>query len=118
MEDKFITNYKKKAIFYIDYRGLKEEQMIEVLKAAVERAKEGNLPNLLLINTTGTDSLPNFISKAASDMKIHRHLAKKAAIVGITGYNRQLLIAYNFFTKFNMRSFDDEESAKEWLIKD
>ena len=34
MEDRFIIKYKKKDIFYIDYRGLTFEQMNETLDDA------------------------------------------------------------------------------------
>jgi len=47
-----------------------------------------------------------------------KHLTIKSGVVGITGAKKLLLTAYSAFTGINIKAFDDEESAKEWLVKD
>ncbi|NJO88512.1 MAG: STAS/SEC14 domain-containing protein [Chloroflexia bacterium] len=115
-----VINYKGKEIAYIDYRGLKLEQMLQTLNNAVEtaikRSQEGHPPRPLLINISDAYAVPEFMEKSKEAGKKTRHLTSKSAIVGITGAKKILLQAYNLFTRINTKVFDDEESAKEWLI--
>ena len=117
-----VINYKGTEIAYIDYRGLKLEQMLQTLDDAVEiaikRSQEGHPPRPLLTNITGAFAVPEFMEKVKEAGKKTKHLTSKSAIVGITGAKKILLQAYNLFTKLNTKIFDDEELAKEWLIKE
>ncbi len=113
-----IIDYKGKEILYLDYRGMNEKQMIQTLDEATEHALQDNKPRLLLTNITGTFVLPDFLKKAKEEGKRTKHLTLKSAIVGVEGPKKVLLKVYNYFVGDEMKPFEDEEEAKEWLVKE
>jgi hypothetical protein len=114
----FIT-YKGKEILYLDYRGLKLEQIIQSIDEAVEESLKSNRPICMLINITGVYAVPEFMEKSKEAGKKTKNIVKKQAMVGINSTAKEILLnAYNYFTGSNTKAFDDEESAKEWLVKD
>ena len=56
----FIT-YKGKEISYLDYRGLKLEQIIQTIDEATEKTLQDKKPILLLTNMTGVFAVPEFM---------------------------------------------------------
>lgn len=113
-----VTEYKQKEILYLDYRGMNENQMIQTLVEATERSLQDNKPRLLLANISRTFVLPNFLKKAKEEGKRTKHLTLKSAIVGIEGAKKVLLKFHNLFVGSEMVPFQDEEEAKEWLVKE
>lgn len=113
-----VINYKGKEISYIDYRGMKLEQILQTIDEAVNDTLNANKSRALLTNISGAFLVPEFMEKSKEGTKKTRHLTLKSAVVGITGAKKILLNSYNMFTKANMKAFDNEESAKEWLISD
>lgn len=113
-----IIEYKGNEILYLDYRGMNEKQMIQTLDEATEQSLQENKPILLLTNITGTFVLPDFLKKAKEDGKRTKHLTLKSAIVGAEGAKKVLLKFHNLFVGSEMKPFQDEEEAKEWLVKE
>jgi hypothetical protein len=113
-----IITYKGREISYLDYRGMKLEDILKTIDEASKSALLENKRRLQLSNLTGVFAVPEFMDKVKEAGKKTKHLTSKSAVVGVTGTKKLLLNAYNTFTGANMRAFDDEESAKEWLVKD
>jgi predicted ABC-type exoprotein transport system permease subunit len=114
-----IITYKGKEIVYADYRKTQSEQeMIDILEATNLFIMDENIPRLVLTNITGVFVLPDFLKKAKELGKQTKHLTVKTAIVGITGPKKTLLRFYNLFTDMDMKPFDTEEEAKEYLVND
>jgi hypothetical protein len=113
-----IIDYKGNEVLYLDYRGMNEKQMIQIVDEATERTIQDNKPRLLLANITGTFVLPDFLKKAKEDGKRTKHLTLKSAIVGVEGAKKVLLKVYNYFIGNEMKPFNDEVEAKEWLVKE
>jgi hypothetical protein len=113
-----ILTYKGKEISYFDYRGMNMEEIIRTIEEASAKALQENKHRLQLSNLTGVFAVPEFMSSVKEAGKKTKHLTTKSAVVGITGAKKLLLNIYNAFTGVDMKAFDDEESAKEWLVKD
>ena len=113
-----IISYKGKEISYFDYRGLSLEEILKTIDNAVVKSLAENKARLQLTNLTGIYAVPEFMDRVKEAGKKTRHLTTKSAVVGITGAKRILVTTYNLFTGVNLKIFDDEESAKEWLVKD
>jgi hypothetical protein len=113
-----IITYKGKEISYFDYRGMKMDEIIKLIEEISKKALQENKRRLQLSNLTGIFAVPEFMDAVNKAGKMTKHLTSKSAVVGITGAKKLLLNMYNTFTGSNMKAFDDEESAKEWLIKD
>ncbi|WP_421877586.1 hypothetical protein [Marinoscillum sp.] len=109
--------YKGKEIIYVDYRGESEDQMLHTATTLKELLLSENKAHLRLINISdafATTRFTNYIRQLGKDTK---HIPTKAAIVGITGAKKVLLLGYNRILGGAMRPFDDEETAKEYLIR-
>jgi len=113
-----IITYKGKEISYLDYRGMKLEEILATIDKVSKNALLENKQRLQLSNLTGVFAVPEFMDKVKEAGKKTRHLTTRSAVVGVTGTKKLLLNVYNTFTGANMKAFDDEESAKEWLVKD
>ena len=114
-----IITHKGKEIVYVDYRAVKSEQeMIEILESTGQFLLDENVPRRVLSNITGVYVLPRFMKRAKELGKKTNHLTSKEAIVGITGPKKTLLKFYNLFTGVDMKPFDNEEEAKDYLAKD
>ena len=110
-------NHKGKEIIYVDYRGESEDAMLDTAANLRKILLEDNKPHLRLVNITdafATTRFTNYIRQLGKDTK---HIPTKAAIVGITGAKKVLLLGYNRILGGAMRPFDDEDTAKEYLIR-
>jgi hypothetical protein len=113
-----IITYKGKEISYLDYRGMKLEEIIKTIDEAAKSSLQENKRRLQLSNLTGVFAVPEFMEKVQEAGKKTKHLTIKSAVVGITGAKKLLLNTYNALTGANLKAFDDEDSAKEWLVKE
>ncbi len=109
--------HEGKEIIYVDYRGETEDQMLSTASELRDVLLRQNKKHLRLINITGAYATPKFTSYIRKLGKETKHLPTKAAIVGISGAKKVLLIGYNRILGGVMRPFDDEESAKEYLVQ-
>lgn len=118
MSIKFIE-YKNKQIIYVDHRKDKtDKEMIETLTKGIEieKSMEGNY--LVLANFEGTFVSFRFMEiQNEFGKELQRKKNAKVALVGISGMKTLLATAYIKFTGHsNMKTFNDEEDAKEWLV--
>ena len=72
--------------------------------------------HLRLVNISDSFATRKFTEFIRQLGKETKHIPVKAAIVGITGAKKVLLSGYNRLLGGAMRPFDDEETAKEYLI--
>lgn len=108
--------YKGKEIIYIDYRGKSEDEMLEVADSLKEFLLSGPGHHLRLVNITDTPATRKFTSYIREMGKQTKDVPVRGAIVGITGAKKVLLSGYNRLLGGAMRPFDDEETAKEYLV--
>ncbi|MFY0687124.1 MAG: hypothetical protein JXQ90_08170 [Cyclobacteriaceae bacterium] len=111
--------FKVREIIYLDYRGLKETEIIEALKKAETLVLRENKPYLTLTNFDGAYATPGFLEQANKLREKTKHLAIKGAIVGIEGAKGVILSVFNSALKGSgIVTFQSEEEAKEYLIND
>lgn len=118
MKSTWITHNGKK-IFYADYSDFGKE--FQKLKAEVDYAnviivKEPKDSLLLLVNVTdtiGTSEITFYLKDAAIQAKAH---VRKAAVIGISGVRLALLRSVTYLSGMDVVSFDDIETAKDWLV--
>lgn len=119
MEERIKTFvFKGKEIVYFDFRGLTEDQdVIDLLHKARDYTLQLGHPNLQLTNVTGVYFTPA-VMKNIGILNETEHLVIKDALVGVTGAKRILFQIYSTIVKGKTKAFDDEDSAKEWLIEE
>jgi hypothetical protein len=109
--------YKGKKILYADYRGLKSEDlMLQNLKAEGEIYKSTSFNILSLADFRDTYISKDFMEKIKQLGKEHKGRTAKAAVLGITGIKNIFINVYTAFTGESLKCFNDELSAKEYLI--
>lgn len=110
--------YKGKQIFYVDYSGLKTDEMIKLLKDSCNEAAKFNEQVLLLCNYENTKGDTKYMSEVKRlGKEVIAEKAAKTALIGITGLKEVLVQGYTFFTgEKNLKIFKTEQEATEWLI--
>ena len=91
--------------------------MIQNLEKQIELSKNLTEPGCYLANFTGTYIGKEYFKLAKKYGVEYKHVTRKGALVGITGVKKILTRAFNAFTGTNVKIFDTEEEAKEYLIK-
>ncbi len=111
-------SFQGKEIYYYDFRGLTEDSdVIGLLSKARDYSFQLGHPTLQMTNITGVYFTPN-VMKNLGILDDVKHLVIKNAIIGVTGAKRILFQIYSTMVKGRTKSFDDEESAKEWLVEE
>ena len=108
--------YKGSEIIYVDYRGKSEDEMLEVAASLKEYLLSDPGEHLRLVNISDTPATRKFTAYIREMGKQTKDIPVKGAIVGITGAKKVLLSGYNRLLGGAMRPFDDEETAKEYLV--
>ena len=111
-----IISHKGHDIVYIDYRGLNEEEMLNLAKSLREHLLSNPQFHLRLVNITNIAATRKFTSFIRQLGRETKHIPVKAAIVGITGAKKVLLASYNKLLGGAMRPFENEDAAKEYLV--
>jgi len=110
--------YQGKQIFYVDYSGLKTDEMIKLLNDSCDVLRKSNGQVLLLTNfenTTATTEYMNEVKRLGKEVISVK--AAKTALLGITGVKGVLVQGYTFFTgEKNLKTFKTEQEAMEWLV--
>ena len=110
--------HEGKEIIFFDYRGLEgDEELIAFIEEAEQYLIHLGRPTLQLTDITGVQFSPRvleFLNKAT-----HRvaHLILRDDVIGLTGVSQIVFKLYNFIIHGNARAFDDDVSAKNWLVE-
>lgn len=111
-------NYKGTQILYADYRGLKtDEKMLENLKIESEFYDKTDSKILSLNDYRDAVISKSFMERITEVGKKNKGKNLRSAVLGMTGLKGILFNGYAKLTGEQMRCFDDETSAKEYLIK-
>ncbi len=110
--------FKGKSIFFMDYTGLKSE--VEI-KAVIEEAKlfirKQPLGSTISLANIDQMHFNNQIKDLFMDLvKGNKPYMKASAIVGVSGLKQILFNGIMKMTGRDVKSFNDENQAKEWLI--
>jgi len=90
--------------------------MLQTAKNLREFLINNQADHLRLVNISDAFATPKFTSYIRQLGKDTGHIPVKAAIVGITGAKKVLLMGYNRLLGGAMRPFDDESAAKDYLV--
>jgi hypothetical protein len=110
--------YKGQNILYVNYRGMKEAELLDNLERSYRTVAvlPGNI--LMLSNVEDVMISRAFMDRAKALSKPQGECKlKKAAVVGTNPLKAVLLQGYNRDTGSKMKSFTTEEEAKNWLVE-
>ncbi len=117
MSFKYI-NYKGKNILYIDFRDKNGDENLATLDAVAQEMKTWKEKGLTLSDFRNSKASPAYMARIKElGNEIIIPMTMKNAAIGLTSIQKVLLTAFNAFCKTEGRAFDNEEEAKEWLVK-
>ncbi|WP_420583341.1 hypothetical protein [Reichenbachiella sp.] len=110
--------HKGKQVVLIDYTNCENtEEMLAVLKESEEVV--GSIPgkSLHLIDVTNIPGSRKYMDAAKkSGEKLFNHKSVKAAIVGVVGIKKVLLMGYNKITPNKLIPFSTRDEALDYLV--
>lgn len=108
---------ENKEIFIIDYSDCKESEMITLVSELKRQIFEDNKPVLILsIFNDKCYATPKFVRRAEQETREVMRLIKKQAMVGVNETKKMILKGYNFLFRKNIRVFDTNDAAIEFLL--
>jgi len=118
MKNPEIIVHRGKSIYYMDFSGLRDEreikQIIDKSAAFIRSQPEGSV--LTLTNLQGmhfNSTIKDMFSTFISGNKPH---IKASAVVGLSGLQRIIYNGIMKITRRNIRSIDNLNVAKDWLV--
>lgn len=109
--------HKGRRILHLDYRGVPESQMIDLVDQAVAALKTQGGKSRVLIDVSGASTGTRFMSASKGQAKEAATYLEKQAIVGVDGIKSILLKAYNTVGGGNLTPFETERQALDFLAK-
>jgi len=119
MKSKWIT-HRGIRIFYSGYSGFGNDFAgfkAEVDYATEEVMKEPENSVLSLVDVRDTMGQPEMVDYLKKIGNVSKGHIKKTAVIGVTGYRLIFLKAVARVTSMSLVPFDDDDKAKDWLIK-
>jgi hypothetical protein len=112
--------YKEKKILYVDFRDIKDQKkLVETLYDGEKLLRASVLKVPILADYRSAIVGREFMGAVKKlGKEVIKDKSKKLAILGVTDIKKLLLQGYNRFTGDNLIPFNDEISAKEYLIKE
>lgn len=107
---------KGQLFLYLDCRELEEKELLKILDEAADQLKPITSKVPVLANIQETVLSTKFMDKLKQLAKeVYIEKVGNTAIVGVTGVKKVLLSSYNYLLGQDMKAFDTEEAALEWL---
>jgi hypothetical protein len=113
-----VIDYKDKEIIYLDFSDCNVDEILEIIEMAKKIIRVQPLNSVLtLTNVSGTRYNREVIQVMKEFANDNKPFVKAGAVVGIDGLKRIVYDAIMRFSERNMPAFDDNEKAKDWLVK-
>lgn len=109
------TSIRGKEIIVVDYRGQSDDEMHETLEAMKELVLIENKFNLRLVYAVDVTPTARFRTNLRRVGQEIGHVPSKVAIIGVPAMQKVLMNAYNKLVGGNMRLFDTEAEAIDYL---
>jgi len=113
------VDHKGTRILHFDYSGLRDpEEAIAEIRRSMEIAAR-QPPRSLLAMTTVRDARYNTaVLQALKELASHNEpYVKASAVVGMSGLHRIAYQAVILFSRRQIKTFDREEEAMDWLVQ-
>lgn len=113
-------NYQDKQILFLDLSRITSENIHDFMNA-IEECKSViklNPPTSTLVLTSVIDSYSNFemVQKLKELTNFNKPYIKASAVIGVTGIKKAIYQTVNRFSGRNIKIFDSEKEAKNYLI--
>lgn len=110
--------HRGKQVLIIDFQGCSAQEIVDRIpevRKVVDTQALGSL--LVLTDVRGARFNSNTNDEMKRYSKANSPYIKRSAVVGATGLRRIILQGVRLFTGRDIRSFDDRETALDWLVE-
>ena len=109
-------SYKGKEILLVDYRGLKEPDLIALTNKHRDIVVSEGKESLFVANYENTFGTPGYMLAAQEFTKATKPFIKRGAFLGINAQKASLLKGITYFLKVDFKSFNSEQEALDFLV--
>jgi hypothetical protein len=111
-----IEEHYGKQIIFVDYRGLKEKEMIELVNKHRELTLETKLP--FLADFHSTYATPGYMVHAKRFVESTKNVIDKGALLGIDSIKSWILKGLLTMYNVNYKTFETADKAIEFLTNE
>jgi predicted RND superfamily exporter protein len=105
-----------KRILFLDFSDCHIDEVLKTIEEARQVIKVQAENSLLTLSDVTDARFNTEVTRAMKELTEHnKPYVKAAAVVGITGMKKIIYDAITKLSKRNIATFDDLESAKDWL---
>ena len=105
-------------IFVVDYRGLKDHDLMTAATEMRLLLEKNNAPALVLVIFDDSTYVTSpFMRHAEKESGAVMHLIERMAFVGLSATKKIILNGYNFLFRRHFRAFDTQQEAIDFLLK-
>jgi hypothetical protein len=117
MERTRFTEHKGKRILLLDYAGVRDpDEAVASVRQSMEFIARQPLNSLLVMTVVREARYNAAVLQAMKELAAHNApYVKASAVVGMSGLHRIAYQAVLMFSKRNIKTFDDEAQALDWL---
>jgi hypothetical protein len=109
--------HKGKEIVFVDYSNVKnEDEMIAIHHAHLDFVYRDNKRYVYCADYTGAFTPPKYMKEVNNSLKNNKNLIIKGAFLGVTGAKGIILATVIRLFNLNFRTFNDRNSALDYLI--
>jgi hypothetical protein len=112
--------YKGTRIFYQDFSGVDidhSERVLQELQEVQQVVTQASLNSVLVLADFRETSIGRDLFQAMTESsKKTKDYVRKTAVLGVTGIKRMLANNLMSLTHQDMKLFEEEDEAKDWLI--
>lgn len=113
----FIT-HDGREILLLDFSGTKPSDAMAIIEHAMDVISSRPENSLLTLTDVTDIRFNDDLSRKMKEFTVHnKPCVKAAAVVGVTGLKRIIFNAVIAFSRRNLTTFGDRETAKRWLAK-
>ncbi|MFA8342320.1 MAG: STAS/SEC14 domain-containing protein [Rhodothermaceae bacterium] len=117
MKNISVLEHRGKKILYANHQNNSAPHIIDIIRESEELIIKMSNPDLrLLVDIRNCEVTPEVVEQFKITAKKIKQYRKKTAVLGVTKMQRVYLVAVNKFSGIEARAFDDEITAKEWLV--
>ena len=109
-------SYKGKEIILVDYRGLKEADLIALTNQHRDIVVTEGKESLFVAHYENTFGTRGYMAAAQEFTKTTKPFIKRGAFLGINAPKAGLLKGITYFLKVDFKSFNNEQDALDFLV--
>ncbi len=113
---RFLLQHNKKTVVFLDHTNLEGAEYLKVVEENIAKSQAIDVvQRLILVDSTGSIMDREVLGALKKLTSQSSDRIDKVALLGITGIQRLFVRTVASFSKTNIKPFDSQEEALDWL---